>query len=47
MVDLHWSMDGLTLAVATPSKVWLWCAQRLDDITGKPPWEAYAAIPIE
>lgn len=47
VVDLHWSLDGLTLAVASPSKVLLFCAQRLDDLTGQPPWAAYASIPIE
>ncbi|BGO90977.1 hypothetical protein NBRC10512_002265 [Rhodotorula toruloides] len=47
LVKLEWSVDGRTLAVAAAKEVSLWCAQRLDDLTGRPSWTTYATVRID
>lgn len=44
VLDLKWSPNGLTLALATENSVFLYCAQRLDDLSGSPSWISYAEI---
>lgn len=44
VLDLCWSEDAQTLAVATSERVTLHCAQRLDDLSGNPSWITYASI---
>jgi hypothetical protein len=43
-VALAWSLDDRLLAVATASQVDLFCAQRLDDLSGAASWNRLAAI---
>ncbi|KAM0746323.1 hypothetical protein T439DRAFT_329776 [Meredithblackwellia eburnea MCA 4105] len=44
IVDMHWSHDGGTLAIATTQRVFLLCAQLLDDLSGEPGWQTYVSI---
>ncbi|GAA6017280.1 hypothetical protein JCM10207_003677 [Rhodosporidiobolus poonsookiae] len=43
---LSWSLDGRTLAIATETQVDLLCAQRLDDLSGKPSWITYGTVSV-
>ncbi|KAL8278398.1 hypothetical protein RQP46_009290 [Phenoliferia psychrophenolica] len=44
VIDLHWSPDARTLALATSTHVLLFCAQLLDDLSGQPGWITYASL---
>ncbi|GAA5892396.1 hypothetical protein JCM5296_003587 [Sporobolomyces johnsonii] len=46
VISLEWSIDGSSLALATPSKVSLYCAQRLDDLSGCASWAVYATLTL-
>lgn len=45
-VDLSWSKDGVSLAVAFANRVELLCAQRLDDLSGQPAWAIVIALQL-
>ncbi|CEQ42660.1 SPOSA6832_04497 [Sporobolomyces salmonicolor] len=46
VISLEWSIDGSSLALATPSEVSLYCAQRLDDLSGCASWAVYATLTL-
>ncbi|GAA5841848.1 hypothetical protein JCM11251_005402 [Rhodosporidiobolus azoricus] len=47
VVALSWSLDARLLAVATPSRAELLCAQLFDDLSGASSWSCCATITID
>lgn len=47
VIALQWSLDAQTLAVMSEEGVKLYCAQRLDDLSGTPSWMAFASISVQ